>query len=246
MSSLSPRAKKPAKPPKKEKTPEPDRGPAPPRNVRVKNKPLTPPPGAGRTFTRADEEAHWPAAQVELRAVETLQPYARNARTHSTTQIERLVASIKQWGFTVPVLCDETGEMIAGHARLAAALAMGLKRVPVMVARGWTEPQKRAYVIADNRLAESASWDFNVLAEELHDLRVLDVDMMAVGFSEAELNDLLGDAKDKTAPDGFNEYDENIETDHRCPRCGFEWSGGATHDVPGEQESERIPHGSEV
>jgi len=101
----------------------------------------------------------WPADKVERRAVASLVPYARNARTHSPAQVEQISASVKEWGWTVPVLVDEAGGLIAGHGRVLAAKKLGLADIPVMVARGWSDAQKRAYVLADNRLAENAGWD---------------------------------------------------------------------------------------
>src|ERR1700730_690589 len=99
----------------------------------------------------------WHADHVERRSIERLVPYERNARAHSEEQIAQLAAGMHEWGFTVPVLIDEGGMLLAGHARVMAARKLGLQEVPVIVARGWTELQKRAYVLADNRLALSAS-----------------------------------------------------------------------------------------
>ena len=92
----------------------------------------------------------WPADQVERRALADLAPAARNARLHSDAQIDQIAASIREWGWTMPVLTDDAGSIIAGHGRVQAALRMGLVEVPVMVARGWSEAQKRAYLLADN------------------------------------------------------------------------------------------------
>ena len=87
----------------------------------------------------------WPADKVERRPIDALIPYARNARTHSEEQVAQIAASIREWGWTVPVLVDETGGIIAGHGRVLAARKLGLAEVPVMVAAGWSEAQKRAY-----------------------------------------------------------------------------------------------------
>jgi len=102
---------------------------------------------------------HWPADHVERRSLASLVPYARNARTHSPAQVDQIAASIREWGWTMPVLADEAGGLIAGHGRVLAAQKLGLADVPVMVARGWTEAQKRAYVLADNKLALNAGWN---------------------------------------------------------------------------------------
>src|SRR6188768_3333837 len=100
----------------------------------------------------------WPAESIEKRAVSALIPYARNARTHTAEQVAQVAASIREWGWTTPVLVDEDDGIIAGHCRVLAAGQLGISEVPVMVARGWTEPQKRAYVIADNKLTDNGGW----------------------------------------------------------------------------------------
>lgn len=122
-----------------------------------------------------------------------LMPYARNARTHSDEQVEQLVASIREWGWTVPVLVDEAGGIIAGHGRVMAAKRLGLDEVPVMVARGWTEEQRRAYVLADNKLAMNAGWDNDLLKVELGELDGLGFDMGLTGFTGDELGGLLAE-----------------------------------------------------
>ncbi len=133
----------------------------------------------------------WPADHVERRAVAELIPYARNARTHSPAQVDQIVASIREWGWTNPVLVDEAGSIIAGHGRVLAAKKLGLAEVPVMVAAGWTEAQRRAYVLADNRLALDAGWNEDLLRTELADLGDLGFDLPLTGFSAAELGKLL-------------------------------------------------------
>jgi hypothetical protein len=136
-----------------------------------------------------NEHAHpWPADAVERRSVKTLIPYARNARTHSAEQVDQLAASIREWGFTVPVLVDAGGEIIAGHGRVLAAEKIGLAEIPVMVARGWTQKQIKAYRIADNQLALNAAWDVKLLAAELGELRGME---SLIGFSEKELVQFL-------------------------------------------------------
>ena len=108
-------------------------------------------------------EGSWPADEVERWPIDRLIPYAKNSRTHSEAQIAQLAASMKEWGWTNPVLADEVGGVIAGHARILAARQLGYGEVPVMVARGWSDAQKRAYVIADNQLALNAGWDRELL-----------------------------------------------------------------------------------
>ena len=133
----------------------------------------------------------WPADKVERRAVASLIPYARNARTHSPEQVDQIAASIREWGWTVPVLVDETGGLIAGHGRVMAAKKLGIKEVPTMVATGWTEAQKKAYVLADNKLAMNAGWDMDMLKVELSGLGEMDFDLSLTGFGDDELATLL-------------------------------------------------------
>src|SRR5437667_11874591 len=99
----------------------------------------------------------WPADRVERWPIERLIPYANNARLHSAADLEKIAASIRKWGWTMPVLTDEDGVPIAGHARVGAAALLGLTSIPVIVARGWSEEEKRAYRLADNQLAARAS-----------------------------------------------------------------------------------------
>jgi DNA modification methylase len=129
----------------------------------------------------------WPADKVERWPLDRLIPYARNARTHDDAQVAQIAASIREWGWTTPVLVDEKGTIIAGHGRVLAARQLGLREAPVMVARGWSEAQCRAYVLADNKLAENAGWDKQVLMLEVADLNTLGFDLSLVGFSDREL-----------------------------------------------------------
>src|SRR4051794_20823540 len=101
----------------------------------------------------------WPADNVERWPLDRLIPNARNARTHSDAQVAQIAGSIAQWGWTVPVLVGEDNVIIAGHGRVLAAHKLGIQGIPVMVARGWSEAQKRAYTLADNQLALNAGWN---------------------------------------------------------------------------------------
>jgi ParB-like chromosome segregation protein Spo0J len=114
---------------------------------------------------------------VEYRAVSALIPYARNARTHSDAQVAEIAASIREFGFTNPILVDGDNGIIAGHGRLLAARKLGMTEVPVIELAGMTEAQKRAYVIADNRLALNAGWNTELLALEFSDLDALGFDL---------------------------------------------------------------------
>ena len=135
----------------------------------------------------------WPADAVTQRKIKDLVPYARNSRTHSDEQVAQIAASIKEWGWTTPVLIDPEGGIIAGHGRVLAAQRLGIAEIPCMVAEGWTEGQKRAYVIADNKLALNAGWDNDMLKVELGELSDLDFDLSLTGFGEDELGKLLAE-----------------------------------------------------
>ena len=119
----------------------------------------------------------------------TLTPYAGNAKKHSADQIDKIVASIKRFGFTAPVLIDEAGMILAGHGRSVAAVQMGLKKIPCIVIDGLSETEKTAYVIADNKLADyGVEWDEEMLAAEIAKLESEDFDLSSLGLSDAELD----------------------------------------------------------
>jgi DNA modification methylase len=128
---------------------------------------------------------------IEYRPIGALIPYARNARTHSEAQVALIAGSIREYGFTNPVLVDGTNGIIAGHGRVMAAQKLGLDRVPVIELAHLSETQKRAYILADNKLAEQAGWDAQMLALEVGDLQGLGIDMLDLGFTGRELDDLL-------------------------------------------------------
>lgn len=160
---------------------------------------------------------------IERRAVDSLIPHANNSRTHSDEQVDQIAASIREWGWTTPVLIDERGGVIAGHGRIMAAKQMGMAEVPVIVASGWTEQQKRAYVIADNKLALNAGWNDAMLAMELSALNMSDFDMGLLGFDatglEAAMN--LGSTFEPGTEDDQGRLDEKSPT--ICPACGHEF-----------------------
>jgi ParB-like chromosome segregation protein Spo0J len=132
--------------------------------------------------------------KVERWSIDRLIPYAKNARTHSDAQIAAIAASIKEWGWTTPALVGEDGGLIAGHARILAARQLGIGEIPVMVAAGWSEAQKRAYVLADNQLAITGSrWDSELLRLELGELKLGGFDLSLTGFGDLELKDLLAE-----------------------------------------------------
>jgi ParB-like chromosome segregation protein Spo0J len=151
----------------------------------------------------------WPAAEVVMRAVSALVPAANNPRSHSAEQVDQVVASIRRFGWTVPVLIDETGLLIAGHARVMAAHKVGLKDIPAMVARGWSEEEKQAYMIADNQLGLNSSWNANLLKINLSSLNVAGFDLKLTGFSLGVIGGLLGpDVAPENEWTGMQEFDQ--------------------------------------
>lgn len=145
-----------------------------------------------------------PADKIEKWKIDKLIPYARNSRTHSDEQVAQIAASIKEWGWTTPVLVDDTCQIIAGHGRIMAARKLGMSEVPVIVAEGWTDAQKRAYVIADNKLALNAGWDNEMLALEFGDLEGLGFDLELTGFTLDEIDAL----KPVELTEGLTDEDE--------------------------------------
>jgi DNA modification methylase len=148
------------------------------------------------------------AKRIEFWPVDKLVPYARNARTHSDAQVAQIAASIAQFGFNNPILVDTNAGIIAGHGRLLAARKLRFDHVPVVVLDHLTETQKRAYILADNKLAEQAGWDDDLLRGELADLKDADLNLEVLGFSEDELRTLLAEAE--PAPSGTPEAEEEI------------------------------------
>lgn len=139
--------------------------------------------------------------QLECLPVDALVPYARNARTHSEEQIAHIVASIREYGFTNPVLIDENGGIIAGHGRVMAARCMQLEVVPCLRITGLSDSQRRAYILADNQIALNAGWDLDKLAAELQDLREEGYGLDILGFDADFLADLLADPPPENNPD---------------------------------------------
>ena len=133
----------------------------------------------------------WPADQPERWPIERLIPYATNPRLHTEADIDKIAASIVEFGWTMPPLVDEKGMLIAGAARVAAAAKLKLASIPVIVASGWSKEQKRAYRLADNQLAARASWDFERLCNELRDLDFAGFDLDLIGFEPDQLETIL-------------------------------------------------------
>lgn len=152
---------------------------------------------------------NWLADKIEQWPTTKLLPYARNARQHSDEQIAKIAASIAEFGFTNPILAGSDGVIVAGHGRLAAARKLGLETVPVVVLDHLTPPQRRALVLADNRLAELASWDAEMLKIELDALAEDGLDLDLIGFDDASIAQLLGDVE----PDNPGQTDDDAVPD---------------------------------
>ncbi len=157
-------------------------------------------------------------------AAASLVPYANNSRTHSDQQVQQVAASMKEWGFTNPVLIDEGNSVVAGHCRLEAAQLLGMKDVPCIVLAGLSNAQRKAYVIADNRLALNAGWDDELLRIELDSLNEFDFELSLLGFNDDELAALSADIDFDPASEGeqgqLGELEPKIIT---CPSCGNKW-----------------------
>lgn len=144
-----------------------------------------------------DTVEHWP--------LDRLIPYARNARTHADDQVAQIAASIVEFGWTNPILVDAEGIVVAGHGRLLAARRLAIETVPVVVLGHLTPAQRRAYVIADNKLALNAGWNEELLAAELHALNGEGFDLALTGFSDAELEALMAPLGDEGEADNRDE-----------------------------------------
>ena len=177
--------------------------------------------------------------QIVLRPIESLVAYARNARTHSPAQLEKLQASLREFGWTNPILVDGSHGIIAGHGRLAAARKLGLSEVPVIELGHLSPSQKRAYVIADNRLALDAGWDEEMLATELAELTESGYDLALTGFSNEEIEDLLVDGGEGTAEESSADSDDAADEVPDTPanpvtRPGDVWQLGAHRVICGD------------
>lgn len=149
--------------------------------------------------------------EMKLLPIDELIPYANNARTHSKEQINKIRSSLREFGFVNPVLIDKDKNIIAGHGRCEAAKAEGIKEVPCVMVEHLTEAQKKAYIIADNKLALDAGWDNEILAVELESLKDLNFDVELTGFNAAEIDDLFSNIHDKEVSDDDFDVDAALE-----------------------------------
>ena len=182
----------------------------------------------------------WSTNQIEKREVSELQPYARNPRNHPAEQIEQIKNSIRQWGWTMPILIDENNVVLAGHGRLQAATEMLIDEVPCVIAQGWSEEEKQAYVIADNQLAENSNWNTGLYFQQMKELEAIGFDLSLTGLDKDTISSLSFEPnlqpnfghQDVTKED-ISSVQERLETitpksvqitDVTCPHCGEDFS----------------------
>ena len=165
------------------------------------------------------EETAKEVMMIELWPIERLIPYARNARKIPQAAIDKVAASIREFGWRQPIVVDTENVVVAGHVRLLAAKQLGEKNVPVHIATGLTPGQIQAFRLMDNRSHEETGWDLDLLGLEVTELRDLNVDVSLTGFDATEISKLLDSNGD--SPDSLSNPDENTPTVHRCPKCGY-------------------------
>jgi ParB-like chromosome segregation protein Spo0J len=175
---------------------------------------------------------------LEQWPISKLIPYARNPRKNDSV-VNKMASSIQEFGFKIPVLARSTGEVIDGHLRLKAAQLLQIETVPVLLCDEWTEAQVKAFRLLVNRSSSWADWDEDLLSLEFADLKDFEFDLNLTGF---DLSEVEGYLRGVTSPDEFVEYGEDINTEHQCPKCGYQWSGKVkaetqsttteTHDKP--------------
>ena len=159
---------------------------------------------------------------VDYRSISGLIPYARNARTHSGAQVSQIAASIREFGWTQPVLVDGANGIIAGHGRVLAARQLGIDSVPVIELSHLTPIQRQAYILADNKMALNAGWDDELLALELTDLDGVGFDVALTGFDDEEIKNLSSDFAPATEAEQ-GKLDELSPNYVSCPHCGKEF-----------------------
>lgn len=153
--------------------------------------------------------------KIEYVPTESLKPYANNAKIHTAEQIEQIKKSIREFSFNDPIAVWKDNEIIEGHGRIIAATELGIETVPVIRLDGLSDEQRKAYMLVHNKLTMNTDFDFDLLGIELDN--IVNIDMSDFGFEEIE-SQVLQDV-----PEEFKEYDENIETKNKCPKCGYEW-----------------------
>lgn len=175
---------------------------------------------------------------IEHLPIAALIPYARNARTHSDAQVSQIAGSIREFGFTNPVLIGPENDIIAGHGRVMAARVLKLDTVPCIRLGHLNELQRRAYVLADNRIALNSGWDEAMLALELTELLVDGLNLESLGFATDELDRLLNPPEPPVSSSVEVDVD-SFEMGAKCPRCGFEFDPATgSHHAEGDAEGD--------
>lgn len=157
--------------------------------------------------------------KIEYKNISSVIPYARNPRKNGHA-VEKVAASIKEFGFQQPIVVDERMVVIVGHVRLKAAQQLGLEKVPITIASDLSPQQVKAYRIADNRVGQEAHWDDEYLSLELGELEN-DIDLSLTGLDQEEIDKLLSDVQDSSSE--FPEIDETINCENTCPKCKYTW-----------------------
>jgi ParB-like chromosome segregation protein Spo0J len=155
--------------------------------------------------------------KIEYIPISDIVPYEGNPRKNDKA-VDVVMKSIKNYGFLVPVILDDKNCIIAGHTRVKAAIKLGMSEVPCVYAEGLTEAQIKAFRIMDNKSSEYADWNFELLLNELDELKKMNFDQDLTGFMDTDIENI------KKYLDGqIKEIDENIQTDNKCPKCGYVW-----------------------
>lgn len=155
---------------------------------------------------------------IEYFGIEKIKPYENNPRKNDQA-VEIVMKSIQEFGFKNPIILDKNNVIVAGHTRLEAAKRLGIKEVPTIKAEELTDNQIKAFRIMDNKSSEYADWDYDLLMEEIEDLKEdEDFDLDATGFSKADLDNI-----EKQSEKAIEEIDEDIETKFECPKCGYKY-----------------------
>lgn len=165
------------------------------------------------------------ALTVEQWPIDRPIPYSRNPRKISDAAVAKVAGSLKEFGWRQPIVVDGEGVVVVGHTRLLAARKLGYDEVPVHVAIDLTSSQAKAYRLADNRTGEEALWNDSLLKLELSDLRDMGASLEVIGFDEAELERYTIE-RDDEAPQDFEEFGDDLDTEHQCPQCGYRFNGG--------------------
>jgi len=155
---------------------------------------------------------------IEYLGIDGIKPYEKNPRKNKQA-IEIVMKSIQEFGFKNPIILDKENVIVAGHTRLEAAKRLGLKEVPTIKAEELTKNQIKAFRIMDNKSAEYADWDYDLLMEEIEDLKEdEDFNLETIGFSKADLDNI-----EKQSEKALEEIDEDVETEFECPKCGYKY-----------------------